>query len=237
MFFLQVSTNSGFSWNTLLLGEEDWWFLGEVVLRSVIMFIISLASLRIIGKRGIMQGVFEIVVIITLGSAAGDPMFYRKVGLLPAILVFVMIIMMYKLVNYLVARNKKFEHLIEGSHVKLISDGKFIIKNFSHEDLSKDEFFSDLRLKNISQLGQVQSAYVEASGEISVFFFPDHEVKYGLNILPEKLKEQIDKIAEEGMYSCSFCGHTGLLTPGNNHTCPECNKQQWTKSSKNKRVV
>jgi len=237
MFFLQVSINSGFSWHTLLLGEEDWWFLGEVVLRSVIMFIISLASLRIIGKRGIMQGVFEIVVIITLGSAAGDPMFYRKVGLLPAILVFVMIIMMYKLVNYLVARNKNFEHLIEGSHVKLISEGKFEIKNFSHEDLSKDEFFSDLRLKNISQLGQVEAAYVEASGEISVFFFPDHEVKYGLSILPEKLKERLDKITEEGMYSCSFCGYTGLLSPGNNHICPDCNRQHWTKSSKNKRVV
>lgn len=237
MFFLQTATNSGFSWHNLLLGEEDWWFLGEVILRSAIMFIISLASLRIIGKRGIMQGVFEIVVIITLGSAAGDPMFYRKVGLLPAIVTFAMVIVMYKLVNYFVARNKKFEHLIEGSHIKLIDDGKFILKNFTHEDLSKDEFFSDLRLKNISQLGQVQSAYVEASGEISVFFFADQEVKYGLNILPEKLKERSNEITVEAMYSCSFCGYTELLLPGNTHKCPDCGKQEWTKSSKNKRVV
>lgn len=71
---------------TFILGEEDWAFLFEVLFRSAIMFIVALTTLRLIGRRGIMQGVFELV-IITLGWAAGDPMFYSKVGILPAILV------------------------------------------------------------------------------------------------------------------------------------------------------
>jgi len=72
MYLLQSLRN--FDWRNLLLGEEEWSFLPEVLLRSVIMFLITLVALRLIGKRGIMQGVFEIVTIITLGSA--DPGLY-----------------------------------------------------------------------------------------------------------------------------------------------------------------
>src|SRR5688572_32618740 len=131
MYFLKLD------WRMLLLGEEEWSFLPEVLLRSAIMFLAAIACVRLIGKRGIMQGVFEIVTIITLGSAAGDPMFYKKVGLLPALLVFIIIILMYKLTNWLMARNKQFEHLIEGHHLRLISNGKFEIQNFHPQKFSK----------------------------------------------------------------------------------------------------
>ena len=122
-----------FDWRNLLLGEEEWSFLPEVLFRSAIMFIVAIVALRLIGKRGIMQGVFELVTIITLGSAAGDPMFYSKVGLLPAILVFVMIILMYRITNFFVAKNKSFEHLIEGRHERLVKDCRFMIENFKPE--------------------------------------------------------------------------------------------------------
>lgn len=72
---------------------EDWSFLPETVLRSLIMFIVILISLRLLGKRGVKQlSIFELVVIIGLGSAAGDPMFYKDVGILPAIIVFSMVV-------------------------------------------------------------------------------------------------------------------------------------------------
>ena len=113
------------------------------------MFMVTLFSLRIIGKRGIMQVVFELVTIITLGSAAADPMFYKNVGLFPAILVFCSIILMYKITNYLVAKFKWFEHLVEGKQVRIIKDGVFEIGNLKNHESEKDELFSDLRLRNI----------------------------------------------------------------------------------------
>jgi uncharacterized membrane protein YcaP (DUF421 family) len=117
--------------HSLLLGEEDWSFLPEVLLRSAIVFVVTIITLRLIGKRGIMQGVFELVTIITLGSAAGDPMFYKKVGLLPAMLVFASILLMYRITNYFVAKYKPFEHLIEGKHIRLVKDCRFAVENFS----------------------------------------------------------------------------------------------------------
>lgn len=225
---------ANFSWQGFLLGEEDWAFLFEVLFRSAIMFIVALTTLRLIGRRGIMQGVFELVIIITLGSAAGDPMFYSKVGILPAILVFICIILMYKTVNYFVAKYKWFEHLIEGSHVKLISEGRFEVQNFKKEDIEKDEFFSDLRLKDVSQLGQVKAAYVEASGRISVFFFEDKDVRYGLPILPEELSQASAGIKEAGIYSCTFCGFTEKMNKKS--PCPECGENDWAEATNRKRV-
>jgi uncharacterized membrane protein YcaP (DUF421 family) len=82
-----------FSWKELLLGSEEWNFLPEVAIRTLVMFTIILIGLSILGKRGVKQlSVFELVVIIGLGSAAGDPMFYKDVGLIPAIIVFIIII-------------------------------------------------------------------------------------------------------------------------------------------------
>jgi uncharacterized membrane protein YcaP (DUF421 family) len=234
MYLLQSS--QAFNWRTLLLGEEDWNFLPEVLFRSAIMFLVTLTALRLIGKRGIMQGVFEIVTIITLGSAAGDPMFYKKVGLLPAILVFVCIVIMYRIVNFFVAKYKNLEHLIEGRHVRLVKENRFAVENFRPEELSKDEIFSDLRMSGASHLGQVDAAYIEASGRMSVFFLPDDKVDYGLPTRPELYEEQVIQIIYEGWYSCGYCGYTKRIQPTEKHECPVCNKTAWVKAINEKRV-
>ena len=233
MYLLQAK---GFNWRALLLGEEEWSFLPEVLLRTAIMFIVALVALRVIGKRGIMQGVFELVLIITLGSAAGDPMFYKKVGVLPSMLVFTTVILMYQVINYFVAKYKPFEHLIEGKHHRLVKDQRFAIENLNQQELSKDEIFSDLRKEGVSHLGQVDAAYIEASGEMSVYFLPDEKVTYGLPVRPELYEAQFTKISEKGIYACGFCGYTEEIKPTGKHTCVVCKKTKWVTALNAKRV-
>jgi len=77
----------------LLFGEESWAFIPQVALRALVMFTVISVGLRLMGKRGIKQlSVYELGVIVGLGSAAGDPMFYKDVGLIPAPVVFVVLI-------------------------------------------------------------------------------------------------------------------------------------------------
>lgn len=228
---------SAFDLNTLLLGSEDWSFLPEVILRTFTMFIIIVVSLRILGKRGVKQlSVFELVVIIGLGSAAGDPMFYKDVGILPALIVFVLIVSFYTLITYMVGRNKKFEILVEGKPVRLIKDGVFSIDNFTKEALGADEFFSELRLQGVSHLGQIEQAIEESSGNISIFYYPEEEVKHGLPIMPGSLETSQQKIHDPDHYSCIFCGYTEKLKPAAKYTCPTCKKYKWVKASNKKRI-
>jgi uncharacterized membrane protein YcaP (DUF421 family) len=229
---------SGFDWKQLLMGDQNWNFLIETVFRSFIMFMIIVISLRILGKRGVKQlSVFELVVIIGLGSAAGDPMFYKDVGLLPALIVFIMVISLYRFIMYLIGKSKKFEHLVEGSPVCLIAEGKFSVDNLKKETLAQDEFFAELRMQGVMHLGQVQLGIIEITGDISLFFYPDEEVKYGLPILPELYSHKIKKIVNEQYYACSFCGYTEKLAPVNKHTCPVCNRHEWVQAINKKRIT
>lgn len=227
-----------FDWKELLLGTEEWSFLVEVALRTIIMFVTIIIGLRVLGKRGVKQlSLFELVVIIGLGSAAGDPMFYREVGIVSSILVFVLIILMYTIVTYLIGKSKKFETLVEGRSICLIENGEFSIENFKKENLGSDEFFAELRLKGISQLGQIEQAIEEVSGEISVFYFEDDKVKYGLSIMPDSLKDTLKNIRDKGHYSCTFCGYTEEKNPGSAGNCPKCKKDEWVPASIRKRIT
>ncbi len=227
-----------FNWKELLMGHEEWSFILEIIVRTTVMFLTIIIGLRILGKRGVKQlSIFELVVIIGLGSAAGDPMFNKDVGIVSSLIVFAVIIFLYTVVTYFIAKNKKLEQLIEGKSICLIEDGEFSIENFKKENLGSDEFFAELRLKGISQLGQIEKAIEESSGEISVFFYEDEKVKYGLPIMPDSLENPLKKILQKGHYSCTFCGHTEEKETGSAGKCKKCQKDEWIVSSNKKRVT
>lgn len=233
-----LSAFLSFSWKELFLGTEDWAFLLEIVLRTIIMFLTIIIGLRALGKRGVKQlSIFELVVIIGLGSAAGDPMFYKEVGIVSSIIVFIVIIILYSTITKLIGRFKKIENLLEGKAMCLIENGIFAIDNFKKENLGSDEFFAELRLKGVSHLGQIEFAIEEVSGDISVFFFEDGKVKYGLPIMLHSLDNSVRNIEEPGHYSCTFCGYTEEKTSGNAGSCKNCGKHNWVEASNTLRIT
>lgn len=219
----------------VLINDLPWHFLLEVSVRTLVMFIVLILTLRLTGKRGVKQlSIFETVLIIALGSAAGDPMFYEDVGILPAILVFTIVISLYRLVTWLTGKSKRFEEFIEGKTECLVQNGQFAIENFEKEDLAQDEFFAELRLQSVEHLGQVRYAFLETNGEVSVFFFSDDDIKPGLPIIPPLFNEKSEIIAEEAIHACAFCGNTDYLTPGV-ATCNRCDGTEWVKAIETKR--
>ena len=137
----------------------------------------------------------------------------------------------------IVNKSKFIEILLEGKLTCLIEDGKFAIAYFKKDGLAQDEFFTELKLQSISHLGQVKLAIIETSGNISVFYYEDIDVKYGLPILPSLFCNKSTLIKQNGYYSCSFCGYTNLLEIDQNAICKVCNKNDWVKSLNIKRTT
>ena len=77
----------------------------------------------------------------------------------------------------------------------------------------------------------------QISGEISVFYFEDSQVKYGLPIMPNSLQKPLKYLDEEAHYSCTFCGHTEIKSPGNAGSCRICKKDEWVLASNKKRIT
>jgi uncharacterized membrane protein YcaP (DUF421 family) len=226
-----------FEWQRILFNDLPAHFLIEVGLRSAVMFIFLLITLKLTGKRGIKQlSVFETVIIISLGSAAGDPMFYEDVGVVPALLVFVIVLILYRLVTWLTGKSSKFEKFMEGKTECLVVNGKFSSNKFDRESLSLDEFFTELRLKSVEHLGQVREAYLETTGDVSVYFFDDKEVKFGLPITPSLFYNKSDIVVSSGIFACAKCGDTKELDPGQ-HVCSICNNKEWVSDINSKRIT
>lgn len=237
--FLTIAWSFDFDLSSFLLGSEKWSFLPEVALRTMCMFLVILFSLRLLGKRSISQlSVFELGVIIGLGSAAGDPMFYKDVGLLPGLVVFVVVISLYRFVTYLINNSNKVEKVLEGEAVYLAEGGKFNYDNFQRESVAQEEFFAQLRGKNVSHLGQVKYAILETNGTVSLFYFADEEVQWGLPVLPHLHGQILTQLPGGGKYACLSCGQIEeSKTVQHEHGCPVCNKHNWVKAINNRRIT
>jgi uncharacterized membrane protein YcaP (DUF421 family) len=221
----------------LLFGETGIAFLPEIALRSALMFFILLFSLRILGKRGVKQlSVFEMAIIISLGTAAGDPMIYKEIGVFMAATVFFTVVIFYRLLVAVVNRNKKVEQLIEGKPICLIENGMFSIEEFAKETIALDEFFAELRQLHVEHLGQLRLTLIETNGNLSLYFFDEVHVGYGLPIVPDVFNKKSKIILKKAHYSCTFCGFTEISEPTNEKICKNCNHEEWVESINSKRI-
>ena len=168
----------------IFLGDLTVELVVEIVLRTAVMYLYTLALVRVLGKRGLGQlSPFELVIIVALGSAVGDPMFYADVPLVHGIIVITAVVGLQRILVKVTERNKGIERLVESIPVLLVRDGGLLADALDQEDLSENEVFMGLRQQGIEFLGEVRRAYLEPSGLISVFK-EKAPVTKGISILP-----------------------------------------------------
>lgn len=208
--------------------------LVEIILRTFIMFLLILIILRISGRRGVRQlTLFEVAIILGLGSAAGDPMFQEDLPIFHAILVFLTVILLYKGITWLTAKFSIVNRIMEGEPFVVVRDGEFAVTDENISSFSKMEFFAELRNSSIEHLGQVRLAVLETDGSMSILRFDDSEVKFGLPLFPDDYKEIVPSVNIHGPYACMYCGKV-LEQVNLDFTCPVCHKKKWTKAINNK---
>lgn len=224
-------------WNKIFIGDLDFSFTLEIVIRTLIMFSMVLLVLRLSGKKGVRQlSLFEVAIIIALGSAAGDPMFNQDAPLLPSVIVFAAIIMLYRIITYFATKSEKFENIIEGEPLYVIEDGMFVLGVKKDHTFAKDEFFSEMRQESIEHVGQVKTAILETTGNISFYYYHDDQVTYGLPILPKNYQKKMINIIKEDIYACTYCGHTQELKPGQQN-CTRCDHKEWVNAINTRRIT
>ncbi|SNC74664.1 Uncharacterized membrane protein YcaP, DUF421 family [Hymenobacter gelipurpurascens] len=229
-----------FDWNRILFSDDaPPLFLLEVALRCVATYLLMLGALRVTGRRGVRQlSIFELSIILGLGSAAGDAMLYHDTPLLYAAVVFAVVTALYLLFNWLTEKFPGFSDWLEGKPVLLVADGQIQLKNFRSQNLTQKELFGELRQLQVEHLGQVRRAYIEATGNMSIYFFEEQEpVRPGLPIWPERVAETHRRAEEAGRHACACCGHVQELPRGGTAKCPVCQEEEWVPACEAKRVA
>jgi len=213
-------------------------FLGEVALRSLYTFVLVFLFLKITGRRGVRQmSLFEVLIILTLGSAAGDVAFYGDVPMLPVLVVFISLAALYRIVMWLMSHSEKLEDLLEGKPAIIIEEGEFAWEKLGKENMTEFEFFMELRISGVDHLGQVRLAILETNGQLSVFYYPDEEIKPGLCILPDECSPRYTTVPEQGDYACVKCSRISAMRAGEHQLCPRCANPEWSKASRAIRIT
>jgi uncharacterized membrane protein YcaP (DUF421 family) len=154
----------------MLIGDFSWLVIFEIVIRTVLMYLFTLGLLRLLGKRGVGHlSPFELVIIVALGSAVGDPMIYPEVPLIHGLVVLVVVVALQRLLEELTRRGGAVEALLESTPTLLIHEGEIDEDALERENLSEAELFTALREQGVQHLGQVKLAYLEPSGRVTVF--------------------------------------------------------------------
>lgn len=125
---------------------------------------------------------FDLVIIVALGSAVGDPMFYADVPLVHGMIVIAVVVALQRFLVRLTQKNPTIERLVESAPVLLVADGEVMSAALDDEELSEAELFMYLRMAEIENLGQVRLAFIEQNGHVTVFRTEDGDT--GRSVLP-----------------------------------------------------
>ena len=154
----------------MFFGDTNPVFVLEIVIRTSFMYLYTLTLVRFLGKRGMGQlSPFEMVIIVALGSAVGDPMFTEELPLIDGVVVITVVVVLERLLVKLTEHNRRLERLIESTPVLLVRDGEIDSQSMDEEEISEAELFMALREAGIEHLGEIRFAFMEPNGRVSVF--------------------------------------------------------------------
>ncbi len=209
----------------IFLGDKSLLFLLEVAFRTTFIFAYTLLLLRFLGKRGMGQLTpFEFAIIVALGSAVGDPMFYGDVPLLHVMLVIAIVVGLHQVLTLLIRSNVRVEKFFEGQSQMLVERGCIDHEQLGNERMSKGELFELLRSEGVAHLGQVRQAFLEPSGILSVIRW--EPPRAGLSVLPDgNLNRRFDQEFDAHTKCCSECGAVEGSPPP--IRCAKCDCDSW----------
>ena len=207
-----------FELERMLWGTAPALFYAEIAVRVVVIWLWTVILLRWVGGRSISQmSVVEFLLVIALGSAVGDAMFYPEVPLFHAMLVILMVVLADKAIDISFRKWSRAKRLVDGTPTEVLCDGHIRQAGLEEQGVGATEVEELLRLKGVRNLGQVERAFMEPSGALSVF--PYSRPRPGLPIVPPR---ELRPHCAPDAAGPSCCANCGLLREISHRTCPEC---------------
>ena len=145
-----------------------------VLLKTLIIFVYLLFILRLMGKREIGQlQTFELVISMIIADIAAVPIYDEKASLLNAIVSVGALFLFHMAISIINLNSIKGRELLCGRPSILINRGKIDENVLKKEFITINELQERLREKDVFNLGDVEYAILETSGQISIVLKPE----------------------------------------------------------------
>lgn len=146
------------------------------VIRTVILYILLMAAMRLMGKRqlGELQP-SELVVTLLLSDLAAVPMQENGLPLLNGVMPILVLVSLELLISGLMVKFPAVSTLVSGSPLPIIRDGQINVAVMRRLRLTVEDLTESLRQQNIFDIRQVQYAIAETNGHISAYCYPRYQ--------------------------------------------------------------
>jgi len=141
--------------------------------RTVALYLVLIAVIRLMGKRQIGQmEASEFVVTMLVANLASIPMQDGGIPLYSGLVPILVVLGMELTLSGLILRSVPVRRFFCGKPVILIDNGKVLMDNLRRTRVTLDELTGHLRQKDVLDIQAVQFAILETDGSLSVFPYP-----------------------------------------------------------------
>ncbi|MBE6148859.1 MAG: DUF421 domain-containing protein [Firmicutes bacterium] len=160
----------------ILIG--DMMQLFSVIIRTIFFYIFITISYRLMGKREIGQlGVIDLIVSILIAEMVAisienteDPMYLTIVPL-------VILVVLEIGLAYASVKNQRVRVLLNGKPSLIISNGTINYHEMIKQRYTLNDLLLSLRQKEIKDVSQVEYAFLEPNGKLSIFKYSPFKIK------------------------------------------------------------
>ncbi len=152
----------------------NWHALGEIALRTVAVYAVVLAGVRLSGKREVGQMTpFDLTLLLLISNSVQNAMTGPDTSLLGGIVAAATLLVMNYFVADLSGANRRFRKFIQGEPSLLVHDGQVIESHMAKEHVSMDELERAMREHGIADYHNIALAVLEVDGSISMMKYDD----------------------------------------------------------------
>ncbi len=140
-----------------------------VLVRTIILYSLVVAAMRIMGKREIGQlQPFELVVTIMLSELAAIPMQNPGIPLINGITPILTLLTAQVILSYISLKSDRARAVICGRPSVLVENGKIVEPELQRLRYNLSDLMEQLRTKNVANIADVEFAILETNGQLSV---------------------------------------------------------------------
>ena len=140
-----------------------------IFVRTLILYAFIVVMLRLMGKRQIGQlQPSELVVALIIADLAAVPMSNTGIPLISGLIPIITLFILEELLSYIAMKSESLRGIISGKPSILIERSIIMEEELRRIRYNLNDLLEQLRLKNFSNLEDIEYAILETSGQLSV---------------------------------------------------------------------
>ncbi|MGG0663630.1 DUF421 domain-containing protein [Viridibacillus arvi] len=141
-----------------------------IAFRTVFLYFVILIIFRLMGKREVGElSMIDLVIFVLIAEVAAFAIDDPQRKLFESVLPMIMLLVIQVVLSYITLKNKKIRDLIDGDPVTIIRDGVIMESEMRKQRYNLNDLFQQLREQQVGSVKQVSYAFLEPSGNLSVF--------------------------------------------------------------------